>query len=629
MDMKTHIITASIFIFYLFLKVHADRSFIIDYENNQFLKDGEPYRYISGSMHYFRVPSIYWQDRLNKMKAAGLNTVQIYVDWSQHEPEPGVYNFEGNLDIVSFLTLANTTGMNVVLRPGPFIDAERDFGGLPYWLFRENPDMVIRSSDPSYLNFVDIFFTKLFGLVQPLLYANGGPIITVQIENEYGSYYTCDADYLNHLRDLTRSLLGNDIVLFTTDGAGDGYLQCGKIQDVYATVDFGPGSDVDAAFQAQRDYEPQGPLVNSEFYTGWLDHWGDPHEHEDPNSVRTTLDQILAKNASVNMYMFHGGTSYAFTAGSNMGNTYQACPTSYDYDAPLSEAGDTSNVYFVIREVLSKYVEVNDPVPANVSKYSYGSVELQASGSLFELLPQLTSGEIVNSDNPLTFEAIGQAYGFILYETVIQEDHANSVLNIDEIRDRAYVYVNQEPVGLLSREDQITSLTISVVAGDKLSIFVENQGHICYGSSMASDFKGIYSNVLLDDVILTEWTMTPVSLNNTASLMALQPAIPGVQYATYVPVVYVGEFTIPEELSEPQDTFLNPQGWQKGVAFINGFNLGRYWPVRGPQITLYVPKSVLLPYPQTNQIVLFEQEQGSSTSIIQFDSVSQIDGPTS
>lgn len=605
--------------------VAADRSFIIDYENNQFLKDGEPYRYISGSIHYYRLPQQYWQDRLDKMKAGGLTTIQTYVDWSQHEPEPGTYNFEDNLDIVAFFSLVNETGLTGILRAGPFIDAERDFGGLPYWLFRENPDMVLRSSDPTFLNFVDIFYTELFSRIKPLLYANGGPIISVQVENEYGSYYTCDSVYLAHLRDLFRNLLGDDVVLFTTDGPGG--QDCGKIPEVYSTVDFGPGSDVDSCFASQREYEPQGPLVNSEFYTGWLDHWGELHSQENPRQVQQTLDEILARDASVNMYMYFGGTSFGFTAGSNMGGTFQACPTSYDYDAPLSEAGDTSNAYFAIREVIANYSQDPfDPVPPNTTKYGYGIVQLKPVGSLFELLPELVVGPTVNSEAPLTFEALGQAYGFVLYETVIPEDHFDSVLRVTEIRDRGYVFVDQVSVGILSREESIITVDVSIKANQTLSIFVENQGHICFGTSLSTDFKGIYSDVLLDEAIVNNWSISSVPLNNTDSLSVSSKKRFLQAYSENIPVLYSGEFVLPANLDEPLDTFLNPTGWRKGVAFINGFNLGRYWPVRGPQINLFVPMTVLLPYPAVNKILLFEQEYGAETGTIEFVDYANVNG---
>ncbi|KAG0725489.1 Beta-galactosidase [Chionoecetes opilio] len=332
-----------------------ERSFSIDYDNNQFLKDGEPFRYVSGSIHYFRTLPSEWRDRLKKMRMAGFNALETYVEWSSHEPEQGTYDFSGINDLPSFLTIAQEEDLVVILRLGPFADAERDMGGLPYWLLNKNPDMRLRSSDPSYLKYVDAWFgDALLPKVKPLLYENGGPIIMMQVANEYGSYPDCDFAYTSHLRDLVRAGVGEGTVLFTTDGNGVGFLKCGKIPEVYATVDFGSGTDVAKSFDTMRLFEPRGPLVNSEYYPGWLDHWGAPHSTVKAEAVAKTLDEMLALNASVNMYMFHGGTSFGFTAGSNMNGAFQACPTSYDYDAPLSEAGDPTDKYWIVRNVTAK-----------------------------------------------------------------------------------------------------------------------------------------------------------------------------------------------------------------------------------------------------------------------------------
>ncbi|KAG7167991.1 Beta-galactosidase-like 2 [Homarus americanus] len=313
-------------------KLETGPTFVIDYENDQFLKDGEPFRYVSGSIHYFRVLPTQWRDRLKKMRMAGFNALQTYVEWSSHEPEQGMYDFTGMFDLVTFIKTAQEEGLAVILRPGPFIDAERDMGGLPYWLLNKNPSMRLRSSDPTYLIYVDNWFNNvLLPKIRPLLYANGGPIIMVQG-------------------------LGDDVVLFTTDGDGASYLKCGKIPGVYSTVDFGSGSSVTDAFAAMRLFEPRGPLVNSEYYPGWLDHWGEPHSTVDAETVAKTLDTMLALNASVNLYMFHGGTSFGLTSGANMGGSFQACPTSYDYDAPLSEAGDPTQKYWIIRNTTKKVI---------------------------------------------------------------------------------------------------------------------------------------------------------------------------------------------------------------------------------------------------------------------------------
>ncbi|XP_075772229.1 LOW QUALITY PROTEIN: beta-galactosidase-like [Pelodiscus sinensis] len=275
-------------------------SFQVDYANNCFRKDGAPFRYVSGSIHYARVPRPAWRDRLRKMYMSGLNAVQVYVPWNYHEPLPGVYDFSGDRDLGSFLELTAELGLLVILRPGPYICAEWEMGGLPAWLLWK-PDIVLRSSDPDYLRAVDSWLGVLLPRVRPHLYQNGGNIISVQVENEYGSYAACDYDYLRHLLATFRARLGPDVLLFTTDGNSPAELRCGTLQGLYATVDFGPGPNMTAAFAPQRLYEPQGPLVNSEYYTGWLDYWGEAHAGTDPARVARGLQDMLQLGASVNM----------------------------------------------------------------------------------------------------------------------------------------------------------------------------------------------------------------------------------------------------------------------------------------------------------------------------------------
>ncbi|KFM82626.1 Beta-galactosidase, partial [Stegodyphus mimosarum] len=289
------------------------RSFTVDYENNCFRKDGKPFRYVSGSIHYFRVPAELWHDRIYKMKMAGLNAIQTYVEWSHHEPEPGVYNFDGSYDLPKFLRTAQDLDMLVILRVGPFIDAERDMGGLPYWLLRIDPKMKFRTYDAKYIKYVDRWFGVLAPIIKPFLYNNGGPIITLQIENEYGSTGLCDAQYKSHLRDFFRKQLKNNVVLFTTDGSASSALTCGKTDEVLSTFDFGTGENVTAKVELLRWHQASGPIINSEFYPGWLDHWGAPHANVNSDSIVKTLTDILAANASVNIYMFHGGTSFGFS----------------------------------------------------------------------------------------------------------------------------------------------------------------------------------------------------------------------------------------------------------------------------------------------------------------------------
>lgn len=615
--------------FFLVKTVFA-RSFIVDYERNTFLKDGKPFRYMSGSIHYFRVPNIFWYDRLYKMKMAGLNAVQTYVEWNHHEPEPGVYNFEGDYDLPKFLQTAHDLGLVVVLRSGPFIDAERDMGGLPYWLLRINPDMKLRSFDPTYIKYVDRWYKTLLPIIEPFLYNNGGPIITFQIENEYGSI-GCDAQYKSHLRELVRKTLKTDVVLFTTDGSASSALSCGKTDEVLSTIDFGSGANVTYNFEMLRWTQASGPLINSEFYPGWLDHWGQPHAQVSSDSIVKTLTDMLEANASVNVYMFHGGTSFGFTAGSNLGSTFQACPTSYDYDAPLSEAGDPTPKYYAMREAIGKYFPLPPgPVPQPAPKMQLPPITMKKVMSLWEYISE--TGNSVFSKYPLSFEDLYQPFGFVLYKTTVAFQAPDpAILTAKGIADRAHVYVNRVFQGILSREQKAESIPIKVLKGQDIEILVENQGRICSGYSI-NDRKGIFQNVTLGSQTLVNWTMIPVLLgSDSLKMIGKWENNVRKQDTVSAPSIYTGTFTI-SNATKLRDSFLRLDGWHKGVAFLNNFNLGRYWPIVGPQVTLYAPSTLFLPSPYENRIALLELENSpcgnKDTCTVQFVDTPVVNGTT-
>ncbi|CAG0887731.1 unnamed protein product [Darwinula stevensoni] len=597
----------------------SQRLFVVDYENNRFLFLPFGMSMQSGSMHYMRIPRIHWRDRLLKLRAAGLNAIQTYIQWSLHEPWPGVYDFDGNLDISSYFKEAQDLGLAVIIRLGPYIDAEMDMGGLPFWLLREDPHMKLRTSDPSYMKWVQKWYGVLLPILRPLLYENGGPIIMMQIENEYGSYFACDSNYTLQLRDLTRGYVGDQTVLFTTDGPSVNYLRCGFIPKVFPTIDFGSGQDIGAAFfNGLRPFLPKGPLVNSEYYPGWIDYWGYPHSTGATKAVVHTMVRMLAlPTVSVNFYVFHGGTNFGFLAGSNS-DPFRGVTTSYDYDAPLTEAGDPTEKYFTIRDALNVlFPGPQFPVPDPTKKYAYGNVEMNYVTSLSSLLSSLAQERPISSSHPLTFEEIGQAYGFVYYETVVDIHPTDpAILNVSEVHDRGYVFVGDKPVGILSRESNSYSMPISIIKGQRLGILVENQGRIAFGRDI-NDFKGIIGNVTLrmagDDKlhILEPWSMHSLPLNNTEDLLSQlrrrfqrNPLPKQIVHGSVA--FYYGTFPLPSALKkEPQDSFLQFDGWTRGIAWVNGFNLGRYWPVMGPQLTLYVPKSAFRPL---NEVILFELE---------------------
>ncbi|XP_064462745.1 beta-galactosidase-like [Ornithodoros turicata] len=587
-----------------------ERNFTIDYQNNVFLKDGEPFRIIAGAIHYFRVPKPYWKDRLRKMKAAGVNAVETYVEWSGHEPQPGSYNFVGMYDIEDFIKTAQSLDLLVILRPGPYICAERENGGLPYWLLGKNAKRTLRRSLKPYIFAVDKWFGVLGPLIAPLLYHNGGPIIMVQIENEYGTSLAHDFSYMKHLVTVWRLHLGPHVPLFTTDGAEKEALNYGTVKGALATVDFKPGFDVQEAWQlAQEANHGKGPFVVGEFYTGWFDRWGDRHARIDNAVFVRTLEEILKRNGSVIFYMFHGGTNFGFSNGAHP----PPQTTSYDYAAPLSEAGDPTDLYFDIVDVISRYgVGRPTDLPVPSAKLNYGSVKMSCGPSLISTMKhfrRINMLKSIKSVQPMGFEAMGQDYGYVMYTTTIPfTTNRTSKLSIPRFRDRAYVTYGSSTRVLEPQRDM--PATISVSKGDTLTITVENAGRVNHGENIGGQ-KGILHHVTLDDKMLTHWVMEAVPITIDSQVHELIKFINNPEHNwehnCTTPGFFSGRFTL-REGEDTLDTFLDPTGWTKGVAFINGFNLGRYWSARGPQVTLYLPGCFLRPHPHENNILLLEME---------------------
>ncbi|KAH9366332.1 hypothetical protein HPB48_006216 [Haemaphysalis longicornis] len=462
--------------------VSATGSFQVDYANDRFLKDGQPFRYISGSLHYFRVPKAYWRDRMQKMRLAGLNALQTYVEWSGHEFEPGQFNFDGDYDLKAFLDTAKDVGLLVILRPGPYICAERDNGGLPYWLLRLNPNMKYRTSDPSYIAAVDRWFDVLLPMVEPYLYKNGGPIITVQVENEYGQYTACDQTYMHHLVNITRRYLGEDVVLFRTDTPGPGTYECDRVDGTLAAADFQSTANVAQEFSIIRKAMKRGPLIVAEYYPGWMDGWAQPHAKVDQTMVLKTFEEILSYNASVNFYMFHGGTNFGFTNGA----TPPPQPTSYDYGAPLTEAGDPRQSYFRIRDVVGRYLPLpNGTLPTPAPKLKLGPATLTSCVTLESVLAYLRAhGYVkqVTSQQPLTFEELGQAHGYVVYTTTVSfRARSPAKLTVPGIKDRGYVLTAQTRA-VLSSDRRVYTVPVVVKPGENITVVVENTGRINVGT---------------------------------------------------------------------------------------------------------------------------------------------------
>ncbi len=585
----TRFAIVALFVFALFLP-HAvsAQAGTFTADGKDFLLNGHPFQIISGEMHYLRIPPEYWRDRLLKAKAMGLNTIATYVFWNSHEPEPGTFNFTGGADLATFLRTAQEVGLYVVLRPGPYACAEWEFGGYPAWLLK-SPPVTVRSMDERFLASAERYFKRLGQEVAGLQITHGGPILMVQVENEYGSYGS-DKTYMGRIRDMIKGA-GFDVPLFTADGPTQ--MASGSLPDVLPAVNGATGQEV---FDTIRKFRPNGPFFVAECYPGWLDHWGEEHAKVDAAETAAQLDWMLARGISVNLYMFHGGTNFAFMNGANYGGRFQPQPTSYDYDAPLDEAGRPTKKYFVLRDVIAKYLpkgEARLAAPKTDASIEIPSVELTAYAGLLDNLPPP-----VRSSAPLSMEDLGQSYGFVLYRTTIAAP-GTKLLSIDTLRDFAVVLLNGKRVASLDRRHKQRSVTLEVAAAPaRLDIIVENGGRINYGKEILDNRKGITGQVTWGDETLTGWEMFPLPLSTLPAGNAGGPKEGG-------PAFYRGTF----RLDRTGDTYLDLRGWEKGAVWVNGHPLGRYWYI-GPQQTLYLPGAWLRS--GVNEIALLELESHTS-----------------
>lgn len=550
----------------------------LTYNENKFILDGKEMLLLSGAMHYFRTVPEYWEDRLMKLKACGFNTVETYVAWNLHEPEEGQFNFDGIADIAKFVKIAEQVGLNVIVRPGPYICAEWEFGGFPYWLMTV-PNIKLRCFNEPYLQKVDAYFDVLFDRLRPLLRSNGGPIIALQIENEYGSFGN-DQKYLQYMRDSVKKRIGDEL-LFTSDGPGPALLHGGMIEDVYETVNF--GSRAEAACSLIKEFQPNAPFMCMEFWHGWFDHWGEKHHTRSAESVVESLEEMLQLSGSVNFYMAHGGTNFGFYNGANHNEeVYQPTITSYDYDALLTESGDVTEKFHAVRKTFEKYVELPAlNLPAPIPKKRYGEIEFKERVALLDSLMQLSIPQ--KSAAPLTMEEYGQDYGFIVYETTIKGAYGKQVLTVQDVHDRGQIYLNGKYAGTVDRLSGKSRLEVDITDDEtKLQIIVENMGRINYGPHLV-DFKGITEGVRMWNQFLFDWTAYPLPLKDLTDL-----EFANAEAQEDHPYFHKGTLTV----DEVADTFIDMSNWKKGVVFVNGHNLGRYWEV-GPQQTLYVPAPFL------------------------------------
>ena len=578
----------------------AQAKHTFEVKDGNFVYDGKTIQIHSGEMHFARVPKQYWRHRLKMMRAMGLNAVATYVFWNYQETAPGVWDFKSDSrDVAAFVKTAQEEGLMVILRPGPYACAEWEFGGYPWWL-QKNKNLVIRNNNKPFLDSCRTYINKLAGQLKNLQITHGGPIIMVQAENEFGSYVAQRkdiplAEHKAYSAAIKQELLdaGFDVPMFTSDGSW--LLEGGSIAGTLPAVN-GEDNTAKAKEVINKYHDDKGPYMVAEFYPGWLDHWAEPFETVSATDVVKQTDKYLKDGLSFNYYMVHGGTNFGFTSGANYDGTHDIQPdlTSYDYDAPISEAGWETPKYDSLRKEISSYTHERLPaIPAPNEVIAIPSIKFDATLDLFTLIESQTP---VESDNSMTFEDLNQGHGYVLYRRKFNQPISGK-LEITGLRDYALVYVNGKQVGELNRNTKTYSMDIDIPFNGTLDILVENMGRINYGAKIIDNLKGITSPVLIAGQEITgKWKMYGLPMSS-------EPVVskPGAETATNHPTIYKANFT----LDKPGDTFVDMSKWGKGIVFVNGHNLGRYWKV-GPQQTLYLPGCWL--NKGTNSITVFEQQ---------------------
>ena len=530
-------------------------------------------------------------------KAMGLNAVTTYVFWNVHEQQPGTYDFSGNNDVAEFIREAQQEGLYVVLRPGPYVCAEWEFGGYPAWLLKDH-SLVLRSNDPKFIEPAVRWFKRLGQELAPLQVGNGGPIILVQVENEYGSFGN-DHAYMEKNRSMLVDAGFTKSQLYTADGAEE--VPAGSLPDLPVGINFG-GADAGAAqkeFEVLKKVRPNGPFFNSEYWDGWFDHWGGPHASTNATNEANNLDWMLKQGYSVSLYMFHGGTSFGWMNGANSdGKNYEPDVTSYDYDSPLDESGRPTPKFSLFREVIAKDTGKAPPaVPTVAPAIKIPAIKLEETIALWKVLPAPThSGQLQS------MEDLDQAYGYILYRTQLK-GAAKGNLIIDGLHDYAQVYLDGKLVGTLDRRLDQKQLPVNVLAGGaQLDILVENTGRINFNIILRKERKGIVGQVTLDGKPLSGWDIYPLPMDQPGNYSFKKNSCEGACF-------YRATF----QVEMPADTFLDTSAFTKGEVWLNGRPLGRVWNI-GPQKTLYVPGPWLRK--GENEVVVFDLQGGAGRTLV-------------
>ena len=558
---------------------------------NTFLLNGQPFVVKAAELHYPRIPRPYWDQRIKMCKALGMNTICLYVFWNIHEQQEGKYDFTGNNDVAAFCRLAQKNGMYVIVRPGPYVCAEWEMGGLPWWLLKKK-DIRLREDDPYFLARVKAFEAEVGRQLAPLTIQNGGPIIMVQVENEYGSYGV-NKQYVSQIRDIVKASGFDKVTLFQCDWASN--FENNGLDDLLWTMNFGTGSNIDAQFKRLKQLRPETPLMCSEFWSGWFDKWGARHETRPAKAMVEGIDEMLSKNISFSLYMTHGGTSFGHWAGANSPG-FAPDVTSYDYDAPINEYGHTTPKFWELRKTMQKY-NGGKRLP-DVPKPAAPIITIPKM-TLTEFCPlDLGMSMPTTSHDIKSFEEMNLGWGAMFYATKLPQIEKSSRLSLNEAHDYAQIFIDNKLIGTIDRTKNEKSIKLPPVKqGATLTILIEAMGRINFGRAV-KDFKGITESVTIDTEInghdvsyhLKNWVIVPIPDSYQTAQHAFDKldetnrCFSPINFSSPSIGYYRGYFN----LKKVGDTFLNLEQWGKGQVYVNGHALGRFWRI-GPQQTLYLP----------------------------------------
>ncbi len=566
-------------------------SFVIG--DKTFLLNGKPFVIKAAEVHYPRIPKEYWEHRIKMCKALGMNTLCLYVFWNIHEPQEGKYDFTGNNDVAEFCRLAQKNGMYVIVRPGPYVCAEWEMGGLPWWLLKKK-DIKLREQDPYFIERTKLFINEVGKQLADLQITKGGNIIMVQVENEYGSF-GIDKPYIQTIRDIVKGAGFSDVPLFQCDWNSN--FQNNALDDLLWTINFGTGANIEEQFKKLKELRPNTPLMCSEFWSGWFDHWGAKHETRSATALVSGLQEMLDQNISFSLYMTHGGTSFGHWSGANFPNFSPTC-TSYDYDAPINESGKVTPKYFEVRKLLERYLpegESLSDIPDSIPTISIPAFDLTETALLFDNLTKPKISEEIKS-----MEFFDQGWGSILYRTKLVKSDKQQTLVITEAHDWTQVFIDGKKIATLSRlRGENTVKLPPLKEGAILDILVEAMGRMNFGKGIY-DWKGITEKVELksdnETKVLKNWQVYTIPADYS---FAKNMNYGNAKNTNKQPAFYKGTFTI----NKKGDTFLNMSNWSKGLVWINGYAIGRYWEI-GPQQTLYVPGCWLKE--GENEVIIFD-----------------------